>query len=79
VAQAGLGQRDAALVAQAAERHQVVVARYAGAAQLGHAPHGLVGQRPVADEIARAQVAVELLGGEEGQGRLEGVQVGVDV
>ena len=78
-AQAGLSERDAALVAQAAERDQVVITGHTAPGKREHAADALVGQRPVADQVAGAEVAVELLGREEGERRVERVRVRVNV
>jgi IS4 transposase len=78
-AQAGPCEWDAALVAQAAERDQVVITRHTAPGKREHAADALVGQRAVPDQVAGAEVAVELLGGEEREHRLERVRVRVDV
>jgi hypothetical protein len=78
-AQAGSGERDAALVTQAPERNQVVVSRHTASGQREHAPDALVGQRPVTDQIAGAEVAVELLRREKAEHRVERVRVRMDV
>src|SRR4029453_11743022 len=48
-------------------------------AQPGHPRDALVGERPVADEIARDEVAVNVDGPERLEDPLEGVEVSVDV
>jgi hypothetical protein len=73
------GERGAALVAQPAQRDEVVVARHAGRAEREDAAHALVGVRAVADEVAGAEVAVEALALQEGEGGVESVQVAMDV
>jgi hypothetical protein len=78
-AQAGPSERDAALVAQAAERDQVVITGHTAPGKCQHAADALVGQRPVADQVAGAEIAVQLLGREEGERRVERVRVRVDV
>jgi hypothetical protein len=78
-AQAGPSERDAALVAQADERDQVVITGHTAPGKCQHAADALVGQRPVADQVAGAEIAVQLLGREEGERRVERVRVRVDV
>jgi hypothetical protein len=78
-AQACASERDAALVAHAAERNQVVIPGHAAPGKREHTTDALVGQGPVADQVAGAEVAVELLGREEGERGLERVRVRMDV
>jgi hypothetical protein len=78
-AQAAPSERDAPLVAQAAERDQVVITGHTTPGKREHAANALVGERPVADQIAGAEVAVELLGREERERGLERMRVRVDV
>jgi hypothetical protein len=77
--QAGFGQRDAALVIQPPQRDQVVIAGDGVPVEREHPPHAFVGHRAVADQIAGAEIAVEVLGRQEVEDRVEGMRVAVDV
>jgi hypothetical protein len=70
---------DAALVADAPEDDQVVIPGHAAPGKREHAAHALVRQWPVADQVAGAEVGVDLLRREEAERRLERVRVRMDV
>ena len=69
----------AALVAELADGDQIMVAGHALAGQGARATNTLVGRRPIADEVTRTEIGVDLLCGEERERGLEGVHVGVDI
>jgi hypothetical protein len=77
--QAMARQLDAAVVGQDPERDQVVVAGHARSPELGHRRHTFVRMGPVADQIARHEIAVDALAVDGAQDGAQGVEVPVDV